>query len=52
MTIEAAVLYGVALALPVWLLVEEVVHRELRRAVTPRPRTAPSTTRVPAARAA
>jgi hypothetical protein len=33
MGIETAVFYLVAVALPVWLVVEEMVHRERRRVI-------------------
>jgi hypothetical protein len=58
MAIESAVFYVVALALPVWLVVEEAMHRDRRRqasaepraAAAPRATTAPSA--VPVSRAA
>jgi hypothetical protein len=46
MALETAVLYLVALALPVWLMVEEVVHRDRRRAIERDGRPAPSTRRL------
>jgi hypothetical protein len=50
MELETAMV-GVALALPVWLLVEELVHRASRRLLEPRA-VARSASAVPAARAA
>ena len=40
MALETAIL-GVAVALPVWLLVEELVHRASRRVLSPRAALAP-----------
>ena len=42
MALETAILYVVALALPVWLMVEEVVYRERRHAPRPARTAAPS----------
>jgi hypothetical protein len=52
MAIETAIVFGVALALPVWLGVQEILHRQIRRMVKTRREAAPSTVRVPAPRAA
>jgi hypothetical protein len=41
MAIESAIFYLVALALPLWLVVEELMHRERRREVEPAPATLP-----------
>jgi hypothetical protein len=45
MALETAIFYVVALAVPVWLLVEEVVHRERRQA--PRPARSAALSRRP-----
>jgi hypothetical protein len=52
MAIENAVVYIVALALPLWLVVEEVMHRDRRQSVESVRRAAPARTAVPASRAA
>jgi hypothetical protein len=51
MIIEGAIV-GVALALPVWLLVEEVFHRAYQNMVESESHTPVSGARVPAPRAA
>ena len=52
MAIESAIFFGVAVALPVWLVVEEIMHRELGRVVKSEPSVVRSTRRVPASNAA
>ena len=51
MVIEGAII-GVALALPVWLLVEEVFHRAFQSMSETESRAPASAAHVPAARAA
>jgi len=46
MALETAIFYLVALALPVWLMVEEVVHRDRRRVTGRDGRPATSTRRL------
>ncbi|HEY7518780.1 MAG TPA: hypothetical protein VIE36_10865 [Methylomirabilota bacterium] len=49
MAIATAVFYLIALALPVWLVVEEIAHHQRRAASRPRQRaSAPSATAKPA----
>lgn len=53
MAIESMVVYAVALALPAWLVIEQLTRRERPReheATAPR-RAAPAATSVPASRA-
>jgi hypothetical protein len=52
MAIDNAVVYILALALPVWLVVEELMHRDRRENVKSARRAAPAATAVPVSRAA
>ena len=51
MTIETAVLYLVALALPIWLVVEEIVRRQRQQQVHTQHSPAPARARQPVSRA-
>lgn len=51
MAFETAIFYAVALALPVWLMVEEVVHRDRQQARKTERRAAPSRARLRTSRA-
>ena len=46
MALETAIFYVVALALPVWLMVEEVVHRDRQRVIQREGRPAASARRL------
>ena len=52
MAIESAVFYLVALALPLWLVVEELMHRERRHEVEPTRSVVSAPTALPISRAA
>ena len=48
MAIVTAVFYLIALALPLWLVVEEIAHHQRRAASATKRASAPSTTTEPA----